>query len=122
MQSREQRISNIAQQIQQLTNELNELLLLNEQEPGSTEGTATDQAPPNITFLTAPSQDTPVELGDTVELINRRDRLYREVGQIVKVTAQQFAIRLDNYPNNPRPTYRYKDKVRRVRIADTRSQ
>jgi hypothetical protein len=119
MQNRNQRISDIAQQIQDLTNELSELLLLSEQESAST---IADQAPPDTAHLRTIPENPPLGLGDTVELIGGRDRLRGETGEIVKVTAQQFAIRLTRYPNNPRPTYRYKDKVKRVRIVDTVSQ
>ena len=122
MQSRDQRITSIAQQIQELTAELSELLSLRDQDSLPAEATTADQTPPNTAFLHSPSEEPPIGVGATIELINRRDPLFGEIGQIVKVTAQQFAIRLMNYPNNPRPTYRYKDKVKRVRIIDTRSQ
>ena len=122
MQNRDQRITSIAQQIQELTAELSELLSLRDQDSLPAEVSTADQTPPNTAFLHSPSEEPPIVVGDTVELINRRDRLFGEIGQIVKITAQQFAIRLNNYPNNPRPTYRYKDKVKRVRIIDTRSQ
>ena len=114
MQDRDRRISELAQQIDQLSSELRELLTLQESSPREENRPSTaDQTPPDTAFLVQ-QLTRPLEVGDTVQLIGSRDRLQGEQGRIVKITAQQYAIELFNYPNNPRRTNRYKEKVERV--------
>ena len=110
MSRKNSRIAEIATEIEALSNELN--LLLSLQESENQTSIQTDQAPPVTAFLV--NEDRPLKIGDTVQLIGSRDQYRGEIGTIEKVTKQQVAIRLNNFSKNPRPTYRYKDKVSRV--------
>ena len=117
MQNRERRISDIVRQIDQLSSELSELLTLQEQ----TRREEVDQTPPVVAYLAEQQEPDLLGVGDTVKLIGPRDRHRGKQGEIVKVTAKQFAIRLFDYPDSPRPFYRNQDKVTRVVTVASRT-
>lgn len=76
--TRTKRIKEIAQQIEELSEELNALILLDEQSKPKT------------------SINHDIELGNVVEITNKYKNLQGSRGTVIKITNHQVTIRLEN--------------------------